>query len=54
MNYNISLINRVFKDDLIIPEFYNFIPYIETIYTKCKRNLKGHVRISERGREIFT
>ena len=37
------MITKIFKNDLVIPEFEDFTGMISVIYSKCQRNDKGKV-----------
>ena len=40
---NISIITKIFKNDMVIPEFDDFLGMIQVIYSKCQKNNKGAV-----------
>ena len=42
---NFGLINKVFRRDLIVPEFKQFTDELTLIYNKCKSNREGKVRV---------
>lgn len=39
---NLSIITKAFKNDMVIPEFHQFIEKIRKIYDNCSKNTGGH------------
>ena len=39
-----GMITKIFKNDLVIPEFEDFTGMMSVIYSKCQRNEKGKVK----------
>ena len=44
---NFGLINKVFRRDLIVPEFKQFTDELTLIYNKCKSNKEGKARVDQ-------
>ena len=46
---NIVVISKIFKNEMVIPEFEEFTEHIREIYESCKSNDRGAVSIWEEG-----
>ena len=42
---NLPLLVKIFRNDLIVPEFATFCESVTTLYNKLKDNFNGEVRI---------